>query len=105
MADGREKGQAERREVQQAGSLPCEIKRLAIDGDLAFVHVRYSTSSRLRCSHGPYPRALVPLKPPPDRPGLATITGDGCPGDRPGGYGAICSLRPSRISRAIPRAV
>jgi predicted SnoaL-like aldol condensation-catalyzing enzyme len=27
--------------LKQAGSLPCEIKRMAIDGDLAFVHVRY----------------------------------------------------------------
>ena len=27
--------------LEKAGSLPCEIKRIAIDGDLAFVHVRY----------------------------------------------------------------
>jgi len=27
--------------LKQAGSIPCEIKRLAIDGNLAFVHVRY----------------------------------------------------------------
>lgn len=27
--------------LKQAGSLPCEIKRLCIEGDLAFVHVRY----------------------------------------------------------------
>ncbi len=26
--------------LQQAGSIPCEIKRMAIEGDLAFVHVR-----------------------------------------------------------------
>lgn len=27
--------------LKQAGSLPCEIKRFCIEGDLAFVHVRY----------------------------------------------------------------
>jgi len=27
--------------LKQAGSIPCEVKRTAIDGDLAFVHVRY----------------------------------------------------------------
>jgi predicted SnoaL-like aldol condensation-catalyzing enzyme len=27
--------------LAQAGRLPCEVKRVAIDGDLAFVHVRY----------------------------------------------------------------
>lgn len=27
--------------LKQTGSLPCEVKRVAIDGDLAFVHVRY----------------------------------------------------------------
>jgi predicted SnoaL-like aldol condensation-catalyzing enzyme len=27
--------------IKQAGRIPCEAKRLAIDGDLAFVHVRY----------------------------------------------------------------
>jgi len=27
--------------LKQAGSIPCEVKRIAIDGDLAFVHVRY----------------------------------------------------------------
>ena len=27
--------------VRQAGSVPCEVKRVAIDGDLAFVHVHY----------------------------------------------------------------
>jgi predicted SnoaL-like aldol condensation-catalyzing enzyme len=27
--------------LKQAGSLPCQIKRMAIEGDLAFVHVRY----------------------------------------------------------------
>ena len=27
--------------LKQAGSLPCEVKRMAIDGDLAFIHVRY----------------------------------------------------------------
>jgi predicted SnoaL-like aldol condensation-catalyzing enzyme len=27
--------------LKQAGGLPCEVKRLAIDGNLAFVHVRY----------------------------------------------------------------
>lgn len=27
--------------LKQAGNLPCEIKRVAIDGSLAFVHVRY----------------------------------------------------------------
>src|SRR5258708_3690977 len=27
--------------IKQAGSIPCEVKRIAIDGDLAFIHVRY----------------------------------------------------------------
>jgi len=27
--------------LKQAGKVPCEVKRVAIDGDLAFVHVRY----------------------------------------------------------------
>jgi predicted SnoaL-like aldol condensation-catalyzing enzyme len=27
--------------IKQAGSIPCEVKRVAIDGDLAFVHLRY----------------------------------------------------------------
>jgi len=27
--------------LRQAGSIPCEVKRMAIEGDLAFVHVRY----------------------------------------------------------------
>ena len=27
--------------LRQAGRVPCEVKRVAIDGDLAFVHVRY----------------------------------------------------------------
>jgi predicted SnoaL-like aldol condensation-catalyzing enzyme len=27
--------------LKQAGSLPCQIKRMAIEGDLVFVHVRY----------------------------------------------------------------
>src|SRR5277367_1783792 len=27
--------------IKQAGRVPCEVKRMAIDGDLAFVHVRY----------------------------------------------------------------
>lgn len=27
--------------LKQVGSIPCEIKRMAIDGNLAFVHVRY----------------------------------------------------------------
>lgn len=27
--------------LKQAGSISCEIKRMAIDGNLAFVHVRY----------------------------------------------------------------
>ena len=27
--------------LKQSGSIPCEVKRMAIDGDLAFVHVRY----------------------------------------------------------------
>jgi predicted SnoaL-like aldol condensation-catalyzing enzyme len=27
--------------LQQAGRLPCEVRRIGIDGDLAFVHVRY----------------------------------------------------------------
>ncbi len=27
--------------LKQAGTIPCEVKRMAIDGDLAFVHVRY----------------------------------------------------------------
>ena len=27
--------------IKQAGRIPCEVKRVAIDGELAFVHVRY----------------------------------------------------------------
>ena len=27
--------------IKQAGHIPCEVKRIAIDGGLAFVHVRY----------------------------------------------------------------
>jgi predicted SnoaL-like aldol condensation-catalyzing enzyme len=27
--------------IMQAKKVPCEVKRVAIDGDLAFVHVRY----------------------------------------------------------------
>ncbi len=27
--------------LEQAGSIPCEVKRTAIDGNLAWVHVRY----------------------------------------------------------------
>jgi predicted SnoaL-like aldol condensation-catalyzing enzyme len=27
--------------IKKAGRIPCEVKRVAIDGDLAFVHVRY----------------------------------------------------------------
>src|SRR5438067_5443414 len=27
--------------IKQVGRIPCEVKRVAIDGDLAFVHVRY----------------------------------------------------------------
>ncbi|MFM0632777.1 nuclear transport factor 2 family protein [Paraburkholderia xenovorans] len=27
--------------IKQDGRIPCEVKRIAIDGDLAFVHVRY----------------------------------------------------------------
>jgi predicted SnoaL-like aldol condensation-catalyzing enzyme len=27
--------------IREAGSISCEVKRIAIDGDLAFVHVRY----------------------------------------------------------------
>lgn len=27
--------------LKQAGSVPCEIKRMAIDGELVFVHVRH----------------------------------------------------------------
>jgi predicted SnoaL-like aldol condensation-catalyzing enzyme len=27
--------------LQQVKKVPCEVKRMAIDGDLAFVHVRY----------------------------------------------------------------
>jgi predicted SnoaL-like aldol condensation-catalyzing enzyme len=27
--------------IKNAGRLPCEVKRVAIDGDLAFVHARY----------------------------------------------------------------
>jgi predicted SnoaL-like aldol condensation-catalyzing enzyme len=27
--------------IKQVGRIPCEVKRIAIDGDLAFVHVRY----------------------------------------------------------------
>ena len=27
--------------IKQAGSIPCEVKRMAIDGDLAFIQVHY----------------------------------------------------------------
>jgi len=27
--------------LKQVGRVPCEVKRVAIDGDLAFIHVRY----------------------------------------------------------------
>ncbi|SRR5258706_5252438 len=27
--------------LKDAGCVPCDVKRIAIDGDLAFVHVRY----------------------------------------------------------------
>jgi len=27
--------------LKEVGSIPCQVKRMAIDGDLAFVHVRY----------------------------------------------------------------
>ena len=27
--------------LKQVGRIPCEVKRIAVDGDLAFVHVRY----------------------------------------------------------------
>jgi predicted SnoaL-like aldol condensation-catalyzing enzyme len=27
--------------LKHAGRVPCEVKRIAVDGDLAFVHVRY----------------------------------------------------------------
>jgi predicted SnoaL-like aldol condensation-catalyzing enzyme len=27
--------------LKEACSIPCEVKRMAIDGDLALVHVRY----------------------------------------------------------------
>lgn len=27
--------------LKQVGRVPCEVKRMAIDGDLAFIHVRY----------------------------------------------------------------
>jgi predicted SnoaL-like aldol condensation-catalyzing enzyme len=27
--------------LKQAGSIPCEVKRVAIDGNMAFIHVRY----------------------------------------------------------------
>ena len=27
--------------LKQVGRIPCEVKRVAIDGDLAFIHVRY----------------------------------------------------------------
>jgi predicted SnoaL-like aldol condensation-catalyzing enzyme len=27
--------------LKHAGNIPCEVKRVAIDGNLAFVHVRY----------------------------------------------------------------
>ena len=27
--------------LKEAGNIPCEVKRMAIDGDLAFVHVKY----------------------------------------------------------------
>ena len=30
--------------IKQAGRIPCEVKRVAIDGDLAFVHGRYLDS-------------------------------------------------------------
>jgi predicted SnoaL-like aldol condensation-catalyzing enzyme len=28
--------------IKKAGRIPCQVKRVAIDGNLAFVHVRYS---------------------------------------------------------------
>ena len=28
-------------DIKQVGRIPCEVKRVAIDGDMAFVHVRY----------------------------------------------------------------
>ena len=27
--------------IKQAGRIPCDVKRIAVEGDLAFVHVRY----------------------------------------------------------------
>lgn len=27
--------------IKRAGRIPCEVKRVAVDGDLAFVHARY----------------------------------------------------------------
>jgi len=27
--------------LKQVGRVPCEVKRIAVDGDLAFIHVRY----------------------------------------------------------------
>src|SRR5256885_17169235 len=27
--------------LRQAGSISCEVKRMAVEGDLAFIHVRY----------------------------------------------------------------
>ena len=27
--------------LKEAGNIPCEVKRMAIDGNLAFVHVKY----------------------------------------------------------------
>jgi predicted SnoaL-like aldol condensation-catalyzing enzyme len=29
--------------IKQSAGFPCEVKRIAIDGDLAFVHARYLT--------------------------------------------------------------
>jgi hypothetical protein len=46
--------------LKQAGAIPCEVKRVAIDGNMAFIHVRYldwagkeaSTSSDLMIMGG-----------------------------------------------------
>jgi predicted SnoaL-like aldol condensation-catalyzing enzyme len=36
--------------LKQAGRLPCEVKRMAIEGDLAFVHVRYPNLAGKECA-------------------------------------------------------
>ena len=36
--------------LKQAGSIPREVKRMAIKGDLAFVHVRYPNLAGKECA-------------------------------------------------------